>query len=120
RHGIDGTLVERAAFPREKVCGDGITPRGVAAVLKMGVDTDQPGFERVNGLRVHSRFATIDLPWPELTSWPDYGLVMPRHEFDAILAGRAQKAGARLIERTEAIEPVVEEGGGRGVTICPA
>jgi geranylgeranyl reductase family protein len=117
RHGIDVTLVERAAFPREKVCGDGITPRGVAAVLKMGVDTDQPGFERVNGLRVHSRFATIDLPWPELTSWPDYGLVMTRHNFDAILAGRAQKAGARLIERTEAIEPTLEEGWVRGATI---
>ena len=38
RHGVDVTLVERLGFPREKVCGDGITPRGVAALLKMGVD----------------------------------------------------------------------------------
>ena len=43
RHGIDVTVVERSAFPREKVCGDGLTPRGVAALLKMGVDPAEPG-----------------------------------------------------------------------------
>jgi geranylgeranyl reductase family protein len=110
RHGIDVTLVDRAAFPREKVCGDGITPRGVAAMIRMGVDTTDPGFERVLGLRVHSRAATIDLPWPELRSWPDYGLVRTRHDFDAVLVARAQKAGARLVERTDALEPVVRDG----------
>jgi geranylgeranyl reductase family protein len=117
RHGIDVTMVERAAFPREKVCGDGITPRGVAAILRMGVDPDDPGFERVRGLRVHSRYGTIDLPWPELTSWPDYGLVRTRHDFDALLAGRAQKAGARLIERTEAVAPIMERGWVRGASL---
>ena len=110
RHGIDVTLLERSAFPREKVCGDGITPRGVAAMIKMGVDPTEPGFERVLGLRVHSRSATIELPWPELRSWPDYGLVRTRHDFDAVLASRAQKAGARLVERTEAIEPLIADG----------
>jgi geranylgeranyl reductase family protein len=110
RHGIDVTLLERSAFPREKVCGDGITPRGVASLLKMGVDPSEPGFERVLGLRVYSRTDMIELPWPELRSWPDYGLVRTRHDFDAILAARAEKAGARLVERTEAIEPVLTEG----------
>ena len=42
RHGIDVTVVEQPAFPREKVCGDGLTPRGVAALLKMGVDPAEP------------------------------------------------------------------------------
>src|SRR2546425_4950744 len=98
RHGIDVTLVDRAAFPREKVCGDGITPRGVAALVRMGVDPDDPAFERVAGLRVHSRRASIDLPWPELTSWPHLGLVRTRYDFDALLIERAQKAGARLLD----------------------
>ncbi len=105
RHGIDVTVVERSAFPREKVCGDGLTPRGVAALLKMGVDPAEPGFERVKGLRVHSREATIELPFPQLRTFPDYGLVRTRHDFDALLMQRAQKAGARLMERTEALEP---------------
>ena len=47
RHGVDVTIVERSAFPREKVCGDGLTPRGVAALLHMGVDPSEPGFERL-------------------------------------------------------------------------
>ncbi len=117
RHGIHVTLVERSTFPREKVCGDGMTPRGVASMLKMGVDPDDPGFERVQGLRVHSRRATIDIPWPKLSSWPDYGLVRTRHDFDQILANRAQSAGAHLMEQTEAIGPVIENGWVRGATI---
>ena len=120
RHGIDVTLLERSAFPREKVCGDGITPRGVVSLLKMGVDPSDPGFERVLGLRVYSRTAMVELPWPELRSWPDYGLVRTRHDFDAILAARAQKAGARLVERTEAVEPVITEGWVTGARIRSA
>jgi menaquinone-9 beta-reductase len=120
RHGLDVTVVDKAAFPREKVCGDGLTPRSVAAMLRMGIDPDQPGFERVLGLRVHSRSATIDLPWPELSSWPGYGLVMPRLDFDAMLAERAKKAGARIMELTEATGPIQEDGWVRGATVRPA
>jgi geranylgeranyl reductase family protein len=117
RHGVDVTLLERSAFPREKVCGDGLTPRGVVAMMKMGVDPADPGFERVVGLRVYSRTDMIELPWPELRSWPDFGLTRTRHDFDAVLAARAQKAGARLLERTEAIEPIVRDGWVTGARI---
>jgi menaquinone-9 beta-reductase len=120
RHGIDVTVVDKATFPREKVCGDGLTPRSVAAILHMGIDPDQPGFERVAGLRVHSRVATIDLPWPELSSWPGYGLVVPRLEFDALLCERARKAGARVMEGTEAVAPIREEGWVRGGLVRPS
>jgi menaquinone-9 beta-reductase len=120
RHGIDVTIVERSRFPREKVCGDGLTPRGVASILKMGVDPDDPGFERVLGLRTHSRRATIEIPWPEVSNWPNYGLVRTRLDFDEILVGRAQKAGARLLENTEAVAPIIEDGWVRGATIRPA
>ena len=120
RHGLDVTIVDKAAFPREKVCGDGLTPRGVAAMVRMGIDSDQPGFERVMGLRVHSRSAAIDLPWPELSSFPGYGLVMPRLDFDEMLAERAKKAGARMMELTEALGPIQEDGWVRGATVRPA
>ena len=105
RHGIDVTIVERSAFPREKVCGDGLTPRGVAALLKMGVDPHEPGFERVKGLRVHSREATIELPFPTpgrspTTAWFGRGTTSTR-----CWSQRAEKAGARLMERTEAVAP---------------
>jgi menaquinone-9 beta-reductase len=117
RHGIDVTVVDKATFPREKVCGDGITPRGVRAMQVMGVDTDDPAFERVIGLRVYSRSATIELPWPELTSWPDYGLVMPRASFDQLLVQRAVKAGARFVEGIEALAPTTDGGWVTGATV---
>jgi menaquinone-9 beta-reductase len=119
RQGIDVTVIDKASFPREKVCGDGLTPRSVAALLRMGIDTDDARFERVKGLRVHSRRTTIELPWPELSSWPGYGLVMPRSEFDALLIERAQKAGARLIERTDALEPIFDAGWTVGAKVRP-
>jgi geranylgeranyl reductase family protein len=117
RHGVDVTVVDRASFPREKVCGDGLTPRAVAAMLRIGIDTEDPGFERVQGLRVHARSGTIDLPWPVLETWPDYGLVRTRYDFDDLLLQRAQKAGARLLERTEATEPWLEDGWVRGARV---
>ena len=51
--GVDVLLVDRARFPREKVCGDGLTPRAVNAVLKMGIDPTGPGFIRIDGVRTH-------------------------------------------------------------------
>jgi len=120
RHGIDVTIVERAAFPRDKVCGDGLTPRGVAAIVDMGIDTDDPGFEKVIGLRVYTRSSVLQLPWPELTSFPGYGLVMPRDRFDHLLVQRAVKAGARLMERTEAVAPVIVDGWVQGAEVRPS
>lgn len=111
RHGIDVLLVERSAFPREKVCGDGLTPRGVNAILGMGIDPEDPGFERVDGLRIHSRKVTLELPWPVLADYPDYGVVRTRMDFDELLARRAEKAGATLVERTEAVSPAFDDGG---------
>jgi geranylgeranyl reductase family protein len=120
RHGIDVTLIEKAAFPREKVCGDGLTPRSVRALLRMGIDTDVPGFAKVIGLRVYSRRTTLELRWPELRDFPNYGLAMTRHDFDELLARRAEKAGARLVERTEATSPLVRDGWVEGVLARPA
>jgi menaquinone-9 beta-reductase len=117
RHGLDVLMVERSAFPREKVCGDGITPRGVASLHRMGVDTSDPGFERIDGLRIHSRRVTLELPWPSLEDFPPYGLVRSRADFDEMLVRRAEKAGARLSERTEAVEPIVEDGWVKGATL---
>jgi geranylgeranyl reductase family protein len=117
RHGIDVTVVDRATFPREKVCGDGLTPRAVKSMLRMGIDTEDPRFERVGGLRVYSRSTTIELPWPELTDWPAYALVMTREDFDHLLLQRAEKAGAVVRERTEVVEPLVEEGWVRGARV---
>jgi menaquinone-9 beta-reductase len=117
RSGLEVLLVERSAFPREKVCGDGLTPRAVNALVRMGVDVDDPGFERHGGLRIRSRKVTLELPWPALHDYPGYGLMRTRAEFDELLARRAEKAGAVLRERTEAVAPILDGGWVTGATI---
>ncbi len=117
RHGLDVLMVEKASFPREKVCGDGLTPRAVVALRRLGVDVDDPRFERHEGLRIYARRARLELPWPDLEDFPPFGLLMTRSEFDELLARNAEKAGARLLERTEALGPVAEDGWVRGARI---
>ncbi|RZU33268.1 geranylgeranyl reductase family protein [Blastococcus saxobsidens] len=111
RTGLDVALLEKAEFPREKVCGDGLTPRGVKALQDMGVDTAAPGWVRRRGLRVHGGGRVAEVDWPRLDSWPDHGLVRTRSELDALLAAHAQQAGARLVTRTTVTEPLLDDDG---------
>lgn len=117
RSGAQVLLVERASFPREKACGDGLSPRAVRALLKMGIDPDGPGFERVIGLRTYSRTTTIELLFPELEDLPNYGLTCKRTDLDELLARRAENAGARLMERTEAVSVVRRDGWVTGASV---
>ena len=110
--GLDVLLLEKASFPREKVCGDGLTPRAVKTLLDMGIDTSPAnGFIRNRGLRIIGGDVKIELPWPELASWPDYGLVRPRLDFDELIARAAQQAGARLQEHSTVTGPLLDPAG---------
>jgi len=115
--GLDVLLLEKGAFPREKVCGDGLTPRAVKSLIEMGIDTSEAnGFLRNRGLRILGGGVRLELPWPELASYPDYGLVRPRLDFDDLLARTAQKAGARLQEQTN-VTGAVRDAAGRVVGV---
>ena len=110
--GLDVLLLEKTTFPREKVCGDGLTPRGTRALIEMGIDvSQQAGWLHNRGLRVIGGGQRLHLDWPELTSFPYYGLVRPRADLDALLAQQAVKAGARLHEQTTVTEPILDRTG---------
>jgi geranylgeranyl reductase family protein len=110
--GLDVALIEKTSFPREKVCGDGLTPRGTRALVEMGIDVSEAaGWLHNRGLRVIGGGQRLHLDWPELTSFPPFGLVRPRADLDALLAGQAVKAGARLYEQTSVTEPILDAGG---------
>jgi geranylgeranyl reductase family protein len=112
--GLDVLLLEKSRFPREKVCGDGLTPRGVRALIAMGINvSEQDGWVRNKGLRVIGAGKRMELPWPELSSYPGYGLVRPRTDLDQMLARRAQQAGARLREGVTVTGPVLDDRTGR-------
>jgi menaquinone-9 beta-reductase len=117
--GAEVLVLEKAAFPREKVCGDGLTPRAVKALTSMGIDTsERAGWLHNKGLRIIGGGMRLELPWPDLASFPDYGLVRPRSDFDDLLVRQAVKAGVVLRENTTVQAPVLDDRTGRitGVT----
>jgi len=116
--GVDVVALEKATFPREKVCGDGLTPRAVKQLVAMGIDTDpENGWIRNHGLRILGGGMRIEMPWPDLAAFPSYGLVRPRQDFDEILARTAQKAGAQLYEGTTVTDPIRDERTNRVVGV---
>ncbi|GAA3020036.1 geranylgeranyl reductase family protein [Actinokineospora globicatena] len=117
RAGLDVLLLEKSTFPREKVCGDGLTPRGVKQLIDLGIDTrEEAGWLHNRGLRVVGGGITMELDWPDLATFPPYGVVRPRQDFDEMLARTAQRAGARLLEQTTVTGAVVERGRVVGVS----
>ena len=110
--GLNVLLIEKSRFPRDKVCGDGLTPRAVKSLVAMGVDvSEEAGWLRNKGLRVIAGGMRLELDWPELSSWPGYGLVRTRASLDEQLARRAQSAGAKLLEGTTVTGPVLDDYG---------
>jgi len=118
--GVAVTLLEKSHFPREKVCGDGLTPRATRALTRLGVDTSvEAGWLHNKGLRIYGgREEPFELEWPELTDFPPYGLCRNRGDFDNLLAEHAVASGATLHQGANVTEPILDQRTGRivGVT----
>ena len=118
--GLDVLLLEKTSFPREKVCGDGLTPRAVKALTAMGlpVSGGDGGWLLNKGLRIIGGGGRIELDWPDLSAFPGYGTVRTRSDFDQMLARHAEKAGARLLENMTVTGATLDARTGRitGVT----
>jgi menaquinone-9 beta-reductase len=110
--GVDVTVLEKTSFPREKVCGDGLTPRAVREIQKLGLPhPEADGWRRNKGLRLIAGGRTIELPWPEVSDFPRYGLIRTRLGFDEELARHARSAGAVVLERHSVTEALRSEDG---------
>ncbi|OLT23948.1 drug:proton antiporter [Ornithinimicrobium sp. CNJ-824] len=108
-HGLDVLLLEKASFPRDKICGDGLTPRAVRELISLGVPIrEEDGWHRTKGLRILGGGVRMELDWPGNATFPPYGLVRTRMDLDEILARHAETRGARLIERMNVSEPVLD------------
>ncbi|WNI26218.1 geranylgeranyl reductase family protein [Streptomyces sp. ITFR-16] len=111
RAGVDVLLLEKSVFPREKVCGDGLTPGAVHQLIRMGVDIKAPGWVRSRGMRWVAGERQVQIDWPSLGGYPDFGLTRSRHDFDDILARHAVAAGARLRTGVKVTDPVTDRAG---------
>ncbi|WP_334170393.1 geranylgeranyl reductase family protein [Sinomonas sp.] len=112
RSGVEVTVLEKTRFPREKVCGDGLTPRAVREIQLLGLPhAAEDGWRRNRGLRLVAGGRTIELPWPGGGEFPDYGLIRTRLGFDEALARHAEAAGARILEGHSVTEVLTDDGG---------
>ena len=103
-------VCEKKTFPREKTCGDGLTPRAVKQLEAMGLGDELSQWESVRGLRIHAAGRTLELAWPKLDQWSNYGLVKPRKDLDSIVLSNAEAAGAKVLQHTQVAEPIYEDG----------
>lgn len=110
RAGVRVTLFEKGPHGRDKVCGDGLTPRAVAALQELDVDLSTA--HRIDGLRMIAGKKTRELAWPTTDRFPNHGAVWPRQRFDSFLIDLAIASGAEVRFESEAL-PVLE---GRRVT----
>jgi len=103
-------VVERKQFPRDKTCGDGLTPRAVKSLNDMGLGDELTRYHRYGGLRAVAHKRTLELAWPQHSVFPDYGYVVRRRNLDKLVADHAVAAGAELLLGTEATRPVLADG----------
>ena len=111
-------MVEAKEYPREKTCGDGLTPRAILQLEEMGFDFDVPEFHRIDGLRSYAGDdLMIEMPWPEHSRFPNWGGVIRRSDLDAQVARLTEKEGVTVREKTMAT-PVIENGLLTSVTLA--
>ena len=110
RAGLDVVLADAAVFPRDKTCGDGLTPRAVGELQRLGLEDWLRAHTVNQGLRAHGFGQTLLLPWPGGTL-PDWGSAVARTELDDHLRTTAIKAGAQAVDGVRAVD--VRRDGGR-------
>ena len=112
RGGAKVMVFEKAAHGRDKVCGDGLTPRAVGALNDLEIDLADA--HRIKGLRMIAGSKVRELDWPKTGRFPDHGAVWPRRLLDAALMDAAGDAGAEMVYETEAL-PIIDNGRVLGV-----
>jgi geranylgeranyl reductase family protein len=117
KHGHSVTIVEKRAFPRDKTCGDALSPRAVKHLSDMGLAEPLSHFHRIDGLRLRAMDRALELQWPSHPVYPRHGFVARRSAIDGIVAQNAAAAGAVLLQGCEALRPLVERGFVRGASV---
>ena len=108
--GANVVILDKAAFPRDKPCGDGLTARAVSYLQQMGLGHEVEKFHRVNRVTVFSP-SRWELSFPKRPGMPDHGCTVSRTVLDTLLLENAQAAGAKVRQGAEVSGPIVDDTG---------
>ncbi|MBN2500172.1 MAG: geranylgeranyl reductase family protein [Anaerolineales bacterium] len=95
KQGLDVLLLDKAEFPRDKTCGDGLTPRALKVLEDMNLlaELQEVGW-RINGVELHAAHGSImKAPIPKENGYLDQLLIVPRLKLDDRIRQRALSAG---------------------------
>ena len=109
-------MVEAGPLGRDKTCGDGLTPRAMHQLQKLGLADALTSHYVNHGLKLHGYGGDVTAPWPD-SGYGTIGSAMPRTAFDEYLARAAIAAGATVWENSTAAEPVLVDGRIASVTV---
>jgi menaquinone-9 beta-reductase len=117
RRGYSVVVFERNRFPREKPCGEGLMPAGVAILEEMGIDTRKLGAE-FRGIRYYFDGQVAEGRFPASDTAGVTGRGIRRRDLDATLAQlAAQTDGVTLHEGVRVSAPLVEHGRVTGLLV---
>ncbi|HYR71376.1 MAG TPA: NAD(P)/FAD-dependent oxidoreductase [Candidatus Acidoferrum sp.] len=115
------TLLDKAAFPRPKICGEYLSPEAARVLDRLGVlkAVDAAGAQPLSGMRIIAPDGTVlDGTYPTSGPWRgyrDHALAIRREVFDRILLERARALPVDVRERHRVTGLLVEGGLVRGV-----
>ncbi|WP_338886374.1 geranylgeranyl reductase family protein [Rhodococcus sovatensis] len=109
RAGRDVVLADSATFPRDKTCGDGLTPRAIAELDRLGIGEWVRGRAENRGLRLSGFGQELQLEWPG-GSLPSVGSAVPRTELDDRIRGTAIESGAAMLQGAKAVDIRLDDG----------
>lgn len=116
RAGLEVAVLEKSRFPRDKICGDGLTPRAVGELQRLGVNLDGPQWHRIEGLRLVAGDRRLEIPWPQSAQSAKFGLTRARLGLDHALVEHARELGASVHEGWVA-KDVIEDPAGRVIGV---
>lgn len=102
RAGRDVLVIDSASFPRDKPCGDGLTPRAVAELRRLGLGEWLDGHIRHRGLRMSGYGGDVEVEWPG-PSFPSYSTAVARIELDDRIRKVAEDSGACMLLGTKVV-----------------
>jgi len=111
RSGRDVLVIDSAEFPRDKACGDGLTPRAIAELRWLGLGDWLGGHIRHHGLRLSGFGADVEVAWPG-PSFPPTSSAVPRVELDDRIRKVAEDCGAAMLLGMKAVDVSHDSVGG--------
>jgi geranylgeranyl reductase family protein len=110
RAGREVLVIDAAEFPRDKACGDGLTPRAVIELRRLGLGDWLDGRIRHHGLRLSGFGSRVEVRWPG-PSFPEASSAVPRTELDDRIRKVAEESGATMLLGTKAVDAERDSAG---------